>query len=158
MEKRLYRSRNDRILFGVCGGIAEYFSIDPVIVRVLAVLITLAGGAGIITYIVLAIIIPLESSPAKEPRETVRENVEEIKQTATQMGEQIRTTFEKKEGQAKDMRRNHSTNYFIALILIILGALFLLGNLNFFWWLQWRYLWPLVLIIIGLVIIFGRRK
>ena len=158
MEKKLYRSRKDRIIWGVCGGIADYFGIDPVVVRVVAVLLALASGAGIIAYIILTIIIPLESSPAKEPREVVRENVEEMKQTATQVGEQIRTTFAKPEGESKDMSRNRNTNYFIALILITIGVLFLLGNLNFFWWLQWRYLWPLVLIVIGLVIILGRRR
>jgi phage shock protein C len=57
--KRLYRSRKDRKIAGVCGGIAEYFNIDPVIVRVIAVLLLLPGGfPGLIPYIVLWIIVP----------------------------------------------------------------------------------------------------
>ena len=56
--RRLYRSGNDRILGGVCGGIGEYFDIDPVIVRLLFVALAFAGGAGIILYILAWIIIP----------------------------------------------------------------------------------------------------
>lgn len=58
MEKKLYRSSNDKVLAGVCGGIGEYFAVDTVIVRLLWVVFTLMGGAGLIAYIVAAIIIP----------------------------------------------------------------------------------------------------
>ncbi|MCX6801106.1 MAG: PspC domain-containing protein [Candidatus Diapherotrites archaeon] len=56
--KRLYRSRKDRILGGVCGGVAEYFNIDPVIVRVLWILATLLWGFGLLLYITMWIIVP----------------------------------------------------------------------------------------------------
>ncbi|NTV24318.1 MAG: PspC domain-containing protein [Nanoarchaeota archaeon] len=56
--KRLYRSRKERMLFGVCGGIAEYFNVDPTIVRLLWVLFILAGGTGILAYIIAAVIVP----------------------------------------------------------------------------------------------------
>ena len=56
MEKRLYKSNRNRVLCGVCGGLGEYFNVDPVIVRVLWVLFTFAGGAGILAYIICAII------------------------------------------------------------------------------------------------------
>jgi len=58
MEKKLYKSSNDKVLAGVCGGIGEYFAIDTVIIRLLWVVFTLMGGAGLITYIIAAIIIP----------------------------------------------------------------------------------------------------
>ena len=57
-SKRLYRSRKDRVLFGVCGGIAEYFNIDPTIVRLVWVIMTLIYGVGILLYIILALIVP----------------------------------------------------------------------------------------------------
>lgn len=57
MEKRLYRIREGKFICGVCGGIAEYFNIDPTLVRLAAVLL-LATGSGILAYIVAAIIIP----------------------------------------------------------------------------------------------------
>lgn len=56
--RRLYRSGNEKLLGGVCGGIAEYFNIDPVIVRLLWIALCFAGGAGIILYIIAWIIIP----------------------------------------------------------------------------------------------------
>ncbi|MEK7354685.1 MAG: PspC domain-containing protein [Chloroflexota bacterium] len=161
MEKRLYRSRTDRMIWGVCGGIADYFGIDPTIVRVLAVLLTLAsGGAGFVIYVVMAVVVPLESSPSREPRDVIRENVEEIKQTATNLGEEMRSTFARHEGEVREMSRTGMRHggYFIAVILIVIGVLFLLSNFNFFWWFRWRYLWPVILIAIGLVIIFGHRR
>lgn len=61
MEKRLYRSRNNRILAGVCGGLAKYFNLDPVLVRVLAVVAMFLSFFLVIpVYIILAIVVPLE--------------------------------------------------------------------------------------------------
>ena len=56
--KRLYKSNRDRKLAGVCGGIAEYFNVDPTIIRLIFVFISLAYGTGIITYIICALVIP----------------------------------------------------------------------------------------------------
>jgi phage shock protein C len=61
MAKKLYRSRSDRKIAGVCGGIAEHFDIDPVLVRVIAVILLLCGSAGLLAYIVLWILVPEES-------------------------------------------------------------------------------------------------
>jgi phage shock protein C len=59
MAKRLYRSRNERLIAGVCGGIAEYFDIDPVIVRIVAVILLLPGGLpGFVPYVILWVIVP----------------------------------------------------------------------------------------------------
>ena len=60
--KRLYRSRDERMLGGVCGGLAEYLHTDPTLIRVLFVLFALAGGPGIIAYLIMWIIVPLEPS------------------------------------------------------------------------------------------------
>ncbi|MEM5878793.1 MAG: PspC domain-containing protein [Candidatus Aenigmatarchaeota archaeon] len=56
--KRLYRSKNDKVLGGVCAGIGEYFNVDPVIVRLLWILLTFFWGTGLILYIIAWIIIP----------------------------------------------------------------------------------------------------
>ncbi|MFO7322041.1 MAG: PspC domain-containing protein [Chloroflexota bacterium] len=73
MQKRLYRSRTDRMIAGVCGGIGEYFGIDPTVVRLAAVLLAMAGGPGLLLYIILAVIIPEEpvgyEKPKNEPHE-----------------------------------------------------------------------------------------
>ncbi len=57
-KKRLYKSEEDKMLAGVCGGIAEFFGIDPTLVRLGWVLFTLLGGSGLLAYIIAAIIIP----------------------------------------------------------------------------------------------------
>lgn len=63
MQKRLYRSREEKIIGGVCGGLAEYLNVDPTLVRLALVLITLFAGAGIIAYLVLWVIVPLAPPP-----------------------------------------------------------------------------------------------
>jgi len=70
MEKRLYRSRNDRVISGVCSGIGTYLKIDPTVIRVVAALLLLVSfGTMIIIYLLLALIIPLEPMrlPATRP-------------------------------------------------------------------------------------------
>ena len=57
-KKRLYRSTNDSKIFGVCGGLAEYFDIDPTLVRLGWVLFCAMGGSGFLAYIIAAIVIP----------------------------------------------------------------------------------------------------
>ena len=58
MSKKLYKSNTNKMLEGVCGGIAEYFGIDPTIVRLAWVVFCALGGSGILAYIIAAIIIP----------------------------------------------------------------------------------------------------
>lgn len=58
MERKLFKSDDNKVLAGVCGGVGEYFDVDPVIIRLLVVIFTLMGGAGLIAYIIAAIIIP----------------------------------------------------------------------------------------------------
>ncbi len=58
--RRLERSKKNRIIAGVCGGIGEYFKIDPVLIRLLCVLAILGAGSGLIAYIIAWIIIPEE--------------------------------------------------------------------------------------------------
>lgn len=58
MDRRLYKSQTNKVLFGVCGGLGEYFNIDPTIVRLILVLLVLFAGTGILAYIVAALVIP----------------------------------------------------------------------------------------------------
>lgn len=62
--RRLKRSRDDRMLGGVCGGIARHFDIDPVIVRIATVALVCAVGVGAITYLAAWILMPLDDEPA----------------------------------------------------------------------------------------------
>jgi len=72
MEKKLYRSRTDKKVCGVCGGLAKYLNMDATIVRLIVVLLTLAGCSGLLIYIICALVIPEEpenivvEAPAEE--------------------------------------------------------------------------------------------
>lgn len=73
MEKKLYRSRTDKKLCGVCGGLAKYLNMDPTIVRLIWALITAFAGAGLIAYIVCALVIE------EEPDNVIDAPAEEVK-------------------------------------------------------------------------------
>ena len=155
MERRLYRSRTDRVLWGVCGGLAKYFDIDPTIVRVVAVLLIFADGLGILAYIILAILVPLEGSKVTTPREALQENIEDIKASASE----IRSTFERRDGESTDVvRRHHGRRTFLGILIVVIGIVILLSNFNLFWWFHWGVFIALVILVVGLLIIFGASR
>ena len=159
MEKRLYRSRSDRMIWGVCGGLAKYFDMDPTIVRVVVVLSIFLGSFGIWAYIILAIVVPLEDSKAAEPKDTIKENVEEMKETASELGREIQSTLKGEKGESEEVAKvRHRRRNILGIILVVLGILFILGNFNLFWWFNWGNLWPLILVAIGVLIIFSIRR
>ena len=159
MEKRLYRSRSDRIIWGVCGGLAKYFDMDPTIVRVVVVLSIFLGSFGIWAYIILAIVVPLEGSKVTTPKEAVQENVEDMKETASELGREIRSTLAGEEDEPEEVAKvRHRRRNLFGIILIVLGVIFLLGSFNLFWWFNWGNLWPLILVAIGVLIILSARR
>lgn len=158
MERRLYRSREDRLIWGVCGGLASYFDIDPLLVRLIFVLFIFTGGISILAYILLAIFAPLEGSAAATPRETTRENIAEIKRSAEDLGEEVRTAFASPRTQGDEDARARRRRNLIGIIIIVIGVVILISSLNIFWWFQWAYFWPVLLIIVGLVIILTARR
>ncbi len=131
-SKRLYRSRTDKIIAGVCGGMAEYFDVDPVIMRVLFVLLAFFGGSGFILYLASIFIIP------KKPLQTESEAAP-AQQSASRGG--ARTMF--------------------GIVMIIFGALILLGNLGvlsfFHFWHLSAFVFPILLILIGMAIIYYKQ-
>jgi phage shock protein C len=56
--RKLYRSRNQRMLAGVCGGLAEYFNVDATLIRVLFLVLAVFGGSGLVIYVVMWLIVP----------------------------------------------------------------------------------------------------
>jgi phage shock protein C len=69
MDKRLYRSRDNRIVAGVCGGLAEHFNVDPIVFRIILVILLLPGGLpGLIPYLILWLIIPENPVSISRPK------------------------------------------------------------------------------------------
>ncbi len=154
--ERLYRSSTQRILGGVCGGLGEYFDIDPTVVRIIYAIVTVATAVviGAVLYLLLWLIIPAEASLGKSTRESLRENVDDMASSARQIGNEVQATFR---GVSSEEPRRLEPAALAGLLLIILGVLFLFGNLDLLGWLHWSRLWPLIIIVIGVLLLVRRR-
>lgn len=142
----IYRSETNKILGGVSGGLGEYFKIDPNIIRLIFVLLTVFGGSGVIIYIILWIILPSQSQTTLG-KDHLKENIAEMKEKAKEFAHDIRNSV-KGQSPSKPQNRN-----LIAYAAIILGILFLLNNFGFSYYLNLDRLWPLLLILLGISII-----
>jgi len=138
--KNLYRSETNRVLAGVSGGLGEYFQIDPTLIRLLFVLLTVFGGGGVLVYIILWILIPGESNVDNDSDENIKKNAQEFKTKAKNFAE----------GFKEMSNKNHHRSWF-GFIVIILGLLFLMDNLGF---LRFHLFWPVLLIAFGLFLLF----
>lgn len=143
MYKKLYRSVTDKMIGGVCGGIAEYFEIDPVIVRLIFVLAVIFGGSGILAYIILWIIIPQKPfiiTPFNQdkPGTTTGNATDDKQKTENQF-------------QMNSVKHKTDRSIFAGAFLIILGVIFLLDN--FVPSFRFGDFWPLILIGLGLALI-----
>ena len=130
--KTLTRSKNNRVFAGVCGGLGEYFDIDPILVRLLFVVFFLAGGSSVLAYIVLWIVIPEEKNSGSgdlyvsSPSES-------------------------------DIVRKSNTTRLIGILLLFAGLIILPSNLRLISWDYVARLWPMLLIALGVLIIFRRK-
>ena len=166
-RRRLYRSRAERMISGVSGGIAEYFNVDPVLVRLAWVVLTvLSGGILSLAYVLLWIIIPLEGSGATAPRQVVRENIDELTGEARAFAGEVREAIGAT-GQPSEpapvsgpdaIGRKGDRHLWAGGVLIALGVIFLLDQLNLVWWFSWRTFWPVLLIAIGALLLWQRTR
>ena len=159
MENKLYRSRKDRMLFGVCGGLGKYLGVDSTIIRIIFVLLGFCGF-GIVAYLVMAVIVPMEESQKTTPQGIVEENVTEIKETATKLGNNIQATFSTKGKESEDAQKAQLRSVSaLGIILIAIGIICLLSVfhwLDFFDW--WGGIGAVALIGLGILLIVGMRK
>lgn len=135
--KKLYRSRTDRVVWGVCGGLGEYFSVDPILFRIFFVILVLGNGFGILLYLVLALLIP------SSPRGQVV-GPERVKSLA----EELSVSAKKISGEMK-IESGHRARNILGLIILIIGILLLLQRF-FHLYLDWSLIYPLLVIFLGL--------
>jgi phage shock protein C len=165
-QRRLYRSEKERLLGGVCGGLAEYFKTDPVLVRVIFVILTflLGGLLGLVAYIVLWIIVPRASSPDLSAKEAMKENIEELKETATEAGKKVKEHINEFKGNSTEAGKEAKATarrglaYFLGVVLIALGVILFLANFGFSWWWGSANVWPVVFIILGVLLLVYTRR
>ncbi|MGC9347977.1 MAG: PspC domain-containing protein [Anaerolineae bacterium] len=147
---RITRSRSDRMIAGVCGGLAEYLRIDATLVRLFFVLLALGEGIGVLLYVILWLIMPDEEEADRRIDTTVREGAAEMGQRAVGIGNDLRRAATHPHPQ---------TIVLIGAVLIFMGAFYLLDNLNIpgLQWLDIDLLWPLLLIIGGVALLVRQR-
>lgn len=146
--KKLYRSKTDRVIFGICGGLGEYFEVDPLIIRILFILLSFTGGSGIIIYLILAVIIP-EANGDKKVKKS--DSISETQEKTQELAEEI-----KKNGNWLKSAKN-----IIGLIIVLIGLNVLFEqvfNYSPLAWINWGIVWGLIIILIGSRIIFGNNK
>lgn len=140
----LARSRDDRILAGVAGGLGRYFAVDPLLVRIAFVLLALVGGGGLLLYIVLAVIMRPDDDPSLQPGDTVRRGVEDL-------ADGVRSGVENVRGGGNRGRRT------LGVVLLVLGILALMRNAGAFAWLGSGWAWALLLIALGVWLLMRTR-
>jgi phage shock protein PspC (stress-responsive transcriptional regulator) len=128
--RRLERSRDDRVLAGVCGGLGEYFGVDAVLIRIAALVLLFAGGAGALLYLIGWIAMP----EAPETR------------VGAATG-----------GTPTHRPERTSGAVALGLLFVALGAFFLVDEI---WsdFLAWKYIWPIVLIAVGAAVLLRARQ
>lgn len=142
MAKRLYRSRQEKVLAGVCGGIGEYLAVDPTVIRLAFVLLVFVShGLAIPAYLLGWIIIPREPLPgvvppvsAPAPQKAVEPAPTHVQATPTEPPKE-RSTFVK----------------ILPGVLLVVFGLVALGN--HYWWWRWVDIFPVALILLGLYFI-----
>lgn len=128
---RLYRSTSDKVIGGVAGGLGDYLNIDPVIVRIIFVLLAIFGGSGVLVYIILWIVIPEKSFMFGEVQPEEQDG--------------------KGEPQMVAEKRKSNSSLIAGIILIAFGLLFLVDRLMPMYHI-WDF-WPLLLIGAGILLI-----
>ena len=159
MYKKLYRSNTDKMIGGVSGGIAEYFEIDPTIVRILFVLAVFFGGGGLIAYIILWIIVPEKPYVFPGTQQTHSENQSDSTQS-TNTTEAKEQNFSSKDEpfnySAFQQKQKTNTGYVAGMVLIVIGGLFLLNN--FIPRFNFGDFWPFILIAVGIGLLLNAKK
>lgn len=135
--KTLYRSETNRVIGGVAGGLGEYFEIDPTIVRIIFVLLTIFGGSGVLIYILLWILLPSKSASSTFNKNNFKDNIDEIKNQAKSFAHGFRNS----------KKNDNKTS--IGILILLVGIILLLDNLGLN--LSLGRFWPLILIALGFV-------
>jgi len=145
--KKLTKSATDKVFFGVAAGIAEYLSIDPVLIRLLFVILAISGGSGVLIYLVLGLIVPEAASTATSTKEVITEN-----------GKNLEKTIETTAANIESMAKQRKSQTWIGFGIVVIGMMLMANNVGLFALHDIaRFVsiigWPLALIVLGLIIL-----
>ena len=147
MNKRLYRSRKDRMIGGVAAGLADYFEIDPTLVRVIFVVTLFLGGTGVLAYIILWIVVPEEPITFPFSEQEAKTNIP---------GEESSKTFDSSSYVTAAESQSRKRRVTAGIILIAIGLMFLADN--FIPRIHFGDFWPLIIVGIGVALLLNARK
>ncbi len=145
MTNKLYRSQTDRMLGGVCGGLAKYLNVDLTIVRLFFVVLTLLGGFGPLIYFIMWIVVPLEGYTYTDTHPE-RFDGEDIKERAGMVRDDFISAVK---------QPNQNTARFIGIALVLAGGFFLVRQLNLPWlnWLDSGVIWASLILLAGIALL-----
>lgn len=156
MRDRLYRSRDERVLFGVAGGVAEWLDIDPALVRIVFALLVLTAGFGLLLYIIMAIVIPEEpelAAPSRAPWTPADPNAPAAPTTPPAPTWADDHASRRAARRAARAERDGRGVVIFGAILIVVGAWFLLDR--YIPDLDGSLVGPIALIVIGALLLAG---
>jgi len=140
------------VVAGVCGGLARYFNIDPTIIRVVFVIAVLLGGLSIFAYIISIFIIPEEPLHSK---------FKDHQDDSSSFGKEYNafSSTSESESESDKGKRRTSTEITIGIVITLIGLFALFSSFGWFSIGQmWRYLWPGLIVLVGVAILFGSFK
>lgn len=175
-RERLYRSREDRVLFGVAGGMADWLDQDPAVIRLLWALFVVFGGVGLVVYIIAAIVIPEEpfETPVMTPQyqppadagagmagvaaagAAAEAGTAPTPGSAPVAGYPYPTSRAERRAARRAARGPSNAGVIFGLILIVVGGWFLLRD--FIPWFDDRLFWPAILIVIGVLLVVAAMR
>jgi phage shock protein PspC (stress-responsive transcriptional regulator) len=145
MTNKLYRSQTERMLGGVCGGLAKYLNVDTTIVRLFFIVLTLLGGFGPLVYFIMWVVVPLEDHVYTDTHPE-RFDGEDIKERAGLVRDDFITAIR---------QPNQNTARFIGVALVLAGGFFLLRQLDLPWlnWLDTGVIWAGLILLAGIALL-----
>ncbi len=151
MEKKLQRSQQDKMIAGVCSGLADYFDLDVTWVRIAFVVAVILGASGLLAYLVLWIAVPRKPYLPDYGQFTANYKVNDLANTSNSMPGMSYSKPKKKD--------TGNRRLIVGVIFIVFGTFFLLNEFNLIPdWIEFHNLWPLILIGIGIYTLSGAVK
>ncbi len=143
-QAKLMRSESDRMIGGVCGGIATYLGVDSVFVRLAFLVLIFASGIGLLIYLILMVIMPSEANMDRPSSKVLQDNIEQV-------GTEFNTNV-------KRVRQHPQGKMIASGLLIVVGIYLLMQNLGWLSWLSGGVFWALVMIGIGVYLLRRNKK
>jgi len=141
---KLYRVERGKIIFGVCAGLAEYMELEPILIRLVFLILFFAGGSGFLIYLISALIMPKKNQRKMEIDEKIKKLAFEARDRVKIFSKEIKT----------ERQRKGNSRILVGGIIIIFGLSIIAKKLIPGWWEE--MFWPTILIVMGMYLIFRK--